>query len=643
MSAAVTDDSSLRDNRRMELDAVLPLMGDDDPPTRDAWDAAAAAVLRKLGLLGSDDPDAAAAARLAKETIDGVTVPALGTAADVAGLPPVGHPGSAPYTRGSGVGEPGGWDIRAHLAEPDRERAAADAMTDMTNGVTSLWVGVGDTGTAPADLDALLADVYLDFAPVAIEADSTLHPLDAARALVAVLDDRSAAPDPRTTLGVDPVGRLARFGRGPGGEPDDIAGVVTMAGEMAATRGIRGIVVDATVVHDAGGSDTQELGYALASAVTYLRHLEAAAVSPEVAVDLIEFRFAATDEQFPTIAKLRAARTLWHRVTELAQYPAGLRRQRQHAVTSRPMMTRYDPWVNMLRTTVAAFAAGVAGAEAVTVLPYDHALGRPEPLARRVARNTSSLLIHESHVARVTDPVGGSYAVEVLTDRLARAAWAEFQRLEAAGGVVAALCSGDLADRIAESWNRRRGRLATRERPITGVSEYPLTDEVLPPRRSWPSPSITPGPGALTAVSYAGDFESLRDDPVPTPAFVAGLGPVPRHTARLSFARNLLTAGGVSAEVATTSHTGGDIMAAYRAHPSPVVVLAGADDDYDAQVPGLVDDLRAAGARWVVVVGRPSATTRRRVDDAAVRGEDAVAFLTRIRAHLGASPESEAR
>ena len=189
-----------------------------------------------------------------------------------------------------------------------------------------------------------------------------------------------------------------------------------------------GFVVDATRVHDRGASDAQELAWSLATGAAYLRTLVDGGVDLDDAARLLEFRYAATDEQFPTIAKLRAARRLWARVLELSE--ATERVQRQHVVTSRPMMSKYDPWVNMLRTTVAAFAAGVGGADAVTVLPFDSTLGVPDAFGRRIARNTSSLLISESHVARVADPAGGAYAVEKLTDDLARAAWELFGRLE---------------------------------------------------------------------------------------------------------------------------------------------------------------------------------------------------------------------
>ncbi len=194
---------------------------------------------------------------------------------------------------------------------------------------------------------------------------------------------------------------------------------------LALGAGVLAVVVDASAVHDRGASEAQELGWSIVAAARVLRVLEAAGIPVAKAAGLVEFRYAATDEQFLTIAKLRAARLLWARLLEVSG--AGPEDaplvQRQHAVTSRPMMSRYDPWVNMLRTTVAAFSATVGGADAVTVQPFDRPLGRPDAFGRRIARNQMALLNDESHVSAVTDPAGGAWAVERLTHDLALAGW----------------------------------------------------------------------------------------------------------------------------------------------------------------------------------------------------------------------------
>lgn len=220
----------------------------------------------------------------------------------------------------------------------------------------------------------------------------------------------------------------------------------------------------------AGGSAAEELGASLATGVAYLRALTEAGLGVDEACAQLEFRYAATADQFLTIAKLRAARRLWARVAEVCG-AAGA--QRQHAVTSSVMMTRRDPWVNMLRTTLACLGAGVGGADSVTVLPFDHALGLPDAFARRIARNTSTILLEESHLARVIDPAGGSWYVERLTAELADAAWAFFQEIERSGGQAAALRSGMIGERLASTWAARSRDLARRKEPVTGVSEFP--------------------------------------------------------------------------------------------------------------------------------------------------------------------------
>ena len=242
-------------------------------------------------------------------------------------------------------------------------------------------------------------------------------------------------------------------------------------------------------------------------AATYLRSLTGDGITVEDAAALVEFRYAATDEQFPTIAKLRAARRLWARVLELSGAdPTTPIEQRQHAVTSRPMMSAYDPWVNMLRTTVAAFAAGVGGADAVTVLPFDSPLGRPDAFGRRIARNTSSLLISESHLARVADPAGGAYAVEKLTDDLAVAAWELFGRLDD---------GEDLEPLIEATVAERDKQVATRKRPLTGLTEFPNLAEERPRREPDPyAPEVRRyGAGLRGAARRAGVRARLpRDD-----------------------------------------------------------------------------------------------------------------------------------
>ena len=574
---------------------TLALVSAEDEHTQADWEKSAAAVLRKSHKLSEGESDELVWDKLSRTTLDGIVVPPIGTAANTA------EPGLRPTREGD-------WDIRPVVAGPDAKLANEAVLVDLENGATSLWLQLG-RGLEAADLATVLQRVLVDLAPVVLDAphDQT----GAASALVEAFG--YAEPHPLTNLGADPLG--ARL-RGHDPAPDAL---VTVA-RLAAKTGTLGVVVDGTAVHDLGASDAQELGYALAVGAAYLRDLTHDGFTLDEALGLLEFRLAATDEQFPTIAKFRAARQLWARVAELSGADDASRGQRQHAVTSRPMMSKYDPWVNMLRTTVAAFAAGVGGAEAVTVLPFDSPLGVPDAFGRRIARNTSSLLISESHVARVTDPAGGSYAVERLTHELSEAGWAEFQRIEANGGIDAALEDGSLLAHIDEVVAVREAEIARRKRPLTGVSEFPNLTETLPSRIA--------DPAADAVRRYGASFEALRDEPAASPVFLATVGTIAAHTARATFASNLFAAGGIAVDVAGATDSVDDVLAAYAGQA--VVCLAGADSIYAEWGADLIARLRAAGAQWVILAGK----TDLPVDDTCAVGVDALAFLHRTREKL---------
>jgi len=585
-------------------DASLALATEQDEHTRDEWEATAAAVLRKARRLGEDDPDRLVWDKLTRQTLDGIGITPLGTPSDLEGVRTAGRPTRA-----------GVWDVRARLAGADEKVLNGHALVDLEGGVTSLWVRL----EPDTDLAVLLDKVLLDLAPVVIEAR---EPMAAARALVALADDNGVTLHADTNLGADPVGEWLRGDAGRDRAPEPQVTAVEEVALLAREKGVRGVVVDATAVHDRGASDVQELGYSMAVGAAYLRALtDGAGLDVAEAAALIEFRYAATDEQFPTIAKLRAARRLWARMLELSGVEPADVEQRQHVVTSRPMLSKYDPYVNMLRTTVAAFAAGVAGADAVTVLPFDSPLGQPDTFGRRIARNVSHLLVDESHVHEVADPAGGAFAVEKLTDDMAVAGWAELGRIEETGGIETALADGSLHARIDDVVVRREREVATRKRPITGLTEFPNLAETLPPREPTTDPTED-------VRRYGAAFEALRDEPAGTAVLLATMGTIAQHTARATFATNLFAAGGIAVDVAGPTTGPDDLTRAHAGHP--VVCLAGPDTAYAEWGEAAASALREAGARHVIIAGKATDY----VDDSCAVGVDALAFLTRTREKL---------
>ena len=581
-------------------EAPLALAAEFPAATRDQWRELVAAVFVKSGR-GVDDPEQA----LATTTYDGITIKPLYTSAD------------APATAAAGGGPAGSWDVRQRHADPDPARTNAAALTDLANGATSLWLVLGESGLPVTELDRALDGVYLDLAPVALDAGADA--VAAAAALLQLGERRGVAPGELAgTLGADPIGVLARTGT------DGPAGLLgTLAELSTGYPNLRVATVDATVYADAGASDAQELGIATAVGVAYLRELVAAGLSVEQALARLEFRFALSADQFASIAKLRAARGLWGRVAQLSGASGPVRGQRQHAVTSAAMLTRRDPWVNMLRTTIACFAAAVGGADAITVLPFDSAIGQSDDFARRIARNTQSILHDESSLARVVDAAGGSWYVESLTDDLARAAWDVFTWIERAGGARAALADGSIGALIATIRAARTEDIAHRRAPITGVSEFAFLGEEPVERAPLPAIPVV-APGALPRTRYAQDFEELRDRSDATPerptVFVAALGGA--HSARVGFATNLFAAGGVDVLVGT-GHMD-ELIAAFRAAGTAVACLCGSDPSYAESGAAAVAALREAGATHIWLAGRAEIPG---IDGTIYAGCDALAVL----------------
>jgi methylmalonyl-CoA mutase len=637
-------------------DDVFAVGAEFPAASREQWQKLVAGVLAKSGKAGLDGAEAERA--LATEVEDGLWVQPLYTAEDAA--PDPGWPGFAPFTRGGrvqGADVSGtavaGWDVRQRHAHPDPAVTNEAVLADLANGVTSLWLTAGGNGLPVAALPAALKGVYLDLAGVVLDAGADFAA--AAEQLFALYAEGPAAipaGDASGNLGADPLGLLARTGQEAG-----TAGQLAAAAQLAARcardfPGLRALTVDALPYHDAGASAAQEIGLSMATAIAYLRELTESGLSADQAAGQLEFRYAASADQFLTIAKLRAARRLWSRVAEVCGIgPAGAA-QRQHAVTSMVMMTERDPWVNMLRTTVACLAAAVGGADAVTVLPFDSALGLPDDFSRRIARNTQALLHDESSLSRVIDPAGGSWYAEQLTDQLARAGWDWFQQVERAGGQQAALRSGLVAGRIADNWAKRTANLAKRREAVTGVSEFPNLAErpvVRPPAPAQPA-------GGLPRVRRSEAFEALRtrSDEVlaatgdrPRIALVT-LGPAAVHTARSSFAANLFQAGGI--ETVLSEKAGGspadqpDLAAladGFTASGARAACLCSSDAMYTKYAVEAAAALKAAGAGYVLLAGRPgdrrAAYQQAGIDGYVYAGCDALAVLTTLLEKIGAS------
>ncbi len=516
---------------------------------------------------------------------------------------------------------PGDWAIAARVDHPDPREAGRLALADLEGGANALHVvfqgAVGAHGFGlPADSGALgtaLEGVHLDAGvKIALEPGESFAP--AARALAAIVADRAIDPASLSIdFGFDPLGQAALGGGAPA-PWSEIARDLGREAKALADAGFSGrfCVADGRVTHAAGGTEAQELAFTLAAALAYWRALEAGGIEAGAARSMLSFRMAADADEFLTIAKFRALRRLWARVEDAAGFspePVHV-----HAETAWRMMTRRDPHVNLLRATVACFSAGLGAADVVSVLPFTQALGLPDALARRLARNTQLLLLEESNLGRVADPVAGAGVFEALTDALCEKAWDLFREIETASGLFAALSSGAFQDKVSLAREARRKAVATRRAPLTGTSEFPNIHEApaavlatSPPPAETPS---APCPFAALAPARDGEaFELLRDaaDARATrpKIFLACLGPLPAFSARAGFAKNLFEAGGFEAPANDGFADDAALSDAFRKSGARIACLCSSDEIYATRAGDAARALAAAGAAQIWLAGRP--------------------------------------
>lgn len=600
---------------------------------------------------------------LNRKTADGLGIKALYRESDfAAAADPLGVPGAAPFLRGKTAAPDRWlpWDIRQRFSHPSPANTNAEILRDLERGVSSIEIrvdGSGEDGVqlcTGEDVAAVLAGVDASIAGVALDSARGIGTRTAAL-LGQWAEGQPNAAQLKLDFNLDPIGALAKTGKIEGGLDAAFAKTAALGSMLSTKFGAANLYrMDGTIAHEAGASEAQELGGLIAAAIDTLRRLGGMADLAPAANRMI-FAVALDANYGIGIAKLRAARRLWARCLEALGLSASP--MRLQGVTSARMLTKYDPWTNMLRGTSAAFAGAVGGADLLTVRAFNEALGLPEELGRRIARNTQVIAMEESQLGRVADATGGAWFTETLADDMAQAAWAEFQKIEGEGGFAASLMAGAFQARVAAVREARAKDIARRKMPITGVSEYPLLDEIGAPVAEYdrpaprkvsdtalkhyvpdaPAPGTDALAGALEPIRIAAPFEALRDAAAkadrPPAVFLATLGSLAEFTARADFARNFFAAGGiVSKEPPVPPKTALELAAAFRASGARIAVLCSTDKMYEAEAAGAAEALKAAGAQRVWLAGKHEAAG---IDANIFAGADVVHLLKLAQAELG--------
>lgn len=612
--------------------STLPLASEFPAASREHW-------LKLVdGVLKGADFDK----RLVGKTYDGLALQPLSAR--------VGNASAA--GRGAGARP---WLVSQRIEMPDAARANAQALDDLMNGANALTLVFADSPAARGfglkdasreTLTRVLASIEFDMG-VTLDLDVGPDTKDAGTVIAEIAKSKGLVPAQLDIkFGFNPFGVMGEGGVYARYPWDRLAPQVATNIKALLDAGFSGpfLVCDGRMVHAAGGSEAQELAFVLASAAAYLRALEGAGLDLATAARTLYVRLAVDGDQFQSIAKIRALRLLWARMREtcgLVPEPVFV-----VAETAWRMLTRIDPQVNILRNSVAVFAAAVGGADMIGVLPHTTALGLPDAAARRLARNTQVVLAEESNLYRVVDPGAGAGAIEALTNAFAEKAWAAFQTIEAAGGIVAAEKSGVFAGEVAAVAAARRKAVATRRDALTGASEFPNVAEapvaVLAPMPA-PGPEL---PNGLNPMRLSEAFEALRDAADAAtrrsgkrPAvFLANLGTVTDFTARTIFAKNFYEAGGLEAPVNNGFASSDAMVAAFKASGAKIAVLCSSDAVYVAEAEAAAKALAAAGAT-VALAGRPGdlepALRAAGVGQFIFAGADVIAALSAAQAAAG--------
>ena len=531
-------------------------------------------------------------------------------------------PGNAPFTRGwhSEKTDPP-WQIDQLHITRDPVATNKAILTDLEGGASSITLRLAAPGQSGLEsgsdaLAAALKDVRLDMMALSLDAGFNVASLPAM--LTDLLKGRPDDPENfDISLNADPLGTLAVLG----GLNVDIDSACRQIGDLSTARenGLpvnRIMRVDGAPYHNAGASEAQELACVLATILAYLRAQEDAGKPPEKTFPELTVCLAADTELFQTTAKFRAMRKLIWQIAESCGCPEAAPSVKLTARTSERMMTRRDPWVNMLRTTAACAAASLGGAETITVLPFTWAIGTPDGFAARMARNCQLILREETALGTVLDPMGGSAYVDYLTEEISQKAWLIFQDIEKEGGMFKSLQSGKVQNMIHETSRARENDIALGTQQLTGISSFPHLDEKpvtaapheIPPPLDEEAVTVEPLPLRRSSAPFeklrdASDAYRVRTGHPPT-VFLASLGALSDFSARARWAANFFSAGGMETTNGEEYQDHDTLIAAFTESGASLVCICSADAVYAEQAEEVAMRLKSSNAACIYLAGR---------------------------------------
>ncbi|MBM6617362.1 methylmalonyl-CoA mutase family protein [Bacillus suaedaesalsae] len=399
--------------------------------------------------------------------------------------------------------------------------------------------------------------------------------------------------------------------------------------EMAETiqissSSIKCLLVDSQPVHNGGANAVQELAYTLSVAIEYINQLTERGLSIDQIAPHFAFSFSVGSNMFMEIAKLRAARFLWSAIVNEFGGSENSQRMWIHARTSITTKTKYDPYVNMLRSTVETFAAVVGGANSVHTSTFDEAHGISTEFSERIARNVQSILKEESHLHRVVDPAGGSWYIERITTELAEKVWEMIQKVEQEGGIVSSLKNGTIQNDIQNTREQRFKKIDYRKERIVGTNMYANTKEESINRKSskqeieQSSENLIEPIQQVPVIRWSMKYEELRDASFMyfnkhgkmLSIQLINIGVLPKHKPRTDFIKGFFEVGGFEVKDSESFLTVDEVSAFLTSASDTVYVLCGIDETYEEIGREVVQILQThAHSSFVYIAGRLDSQT----------------------------------
>ncbi len=515
--------------------------------------------------------------------------------------------GQFPYVRG--VCKNNHWRIHQTVGVECPAEANATALKIIASGVNSLGLCVCKPLTE-ADVTTLLSGIDFEQTEVTI---CGCEACEIAEAVLAVVKASGAAPEKvRLNFAIDPI--IKDFSMKGEWCCEDGTECFEYCAELvkmtADYKHVRTVTVNGAEFHNSGSTIVQELAFSLAAGHEYLVRLMEAGLTADQAARTIRFSLAVSSNYFMEIAKFRAGRLLWANIVKAYNPERECScKMFTHAVTSKWNQTVYDPYVNMLRGTTESMSAAIAGVHSLETTPFNASFQKPTDFSRRIARNVQLLLKHESHFDQVSDPAGGSYYIENLTQNIAEQAWKLFVEVEDKGGYVEAFKSGFITDAIEASAAAKDKAVMTRRQVLLGANQYPNFNEVADSAVSEECVTrATSDKRVLKPYRGAMAFEAMRlgvDRSGKEPkAFMLTCGSLSMARARAQFSCNFFACAGIRVQDNTFFHSVEEGVKAALDSKADIVVICASDDDYATVAPEinkLID-----GKAIVVVAGAPA-------------------------------------